>query len=253
MPERGEVAVPEASSSRPLTLCIVFAHPDDESFGVAGTVALYAGRGVRTALICTTRGEAGMTNGLAGTPAELATLRSDELACAASAMGLHDLVLFDFVDGQGESWDRTALAGAIAGELRRLEADAVVTFDCNGITYHPDHIVVSQVTQQVVAGGDAGPRARRLYYQVITCPEEASPEGPGLACVPPEAVDITVDVRDFEDAKRAALRCHRSQAADTALMLDRPPGTLIVEQYQLAWAADGWRPAPGETDLLAGL
>ncbi len=245
--------MPEAGFSHPLTLCIVFAHPDDESFGVAGTVARYAAQGVRTALICTTRGEAGMTGGLADSPGALAALRSAELTCAAGAMGLSDLILFDFVDGQGDSWERAALASAIAGELRRLEADVVVTFDCHGITYHPDHIAVSQVTQQVVTGGDAGPHARRLYYQVVTCPEQASPEGPSLACVPPEAVDVTVDVRDFENAKRAALRCHRTQAADTALMLDQPPGTLTVEQYQLAWAADGWRPALGETDLLAGL
>ena len=36
-----------------------FAHPDDESFGMGGTLALYAQRGVAVHLVCATRGEAG--------------------------------------------------------------------------------------------------------------------------------------------------------------------------------------------------
>ncbi len=42
----------------------VYAHPDDESFGNPGTIALYAGRGVPVSLVCFTRGEAGETNGV---------------------------------------------------------------------------------------------------------------------------------------------------------------------------------------------
>jgi LmbE family N-acetylglucosaminyl deacetylase len=94
---------------------------------------------------------------------------------------------------------------------------------------------------------------RRLFYQVVTCPEEASPEGPSLACVPLEAVDVSVDIGPFEPVKRAALACHRTQAADTVYLLDQPAGSLMAEHYQLAWSADGWRPGAGATDLLADL
>ncbi len=41
------------------TLLAVLAHPDDESFGMGGTLALYAARGVDVHLICATRGEVG--------------------------------------------------------------------------------------------------------------------------------------------------------------------------------------------------
>jgi N-acetyl-1-D-myo-inositol-2-amino-2-deoxy-alpha-D-glucopyranoside deacetylase len=41
------------------SLVAVLAHPDDESFGMGGTLALYAQKGVAIHLICATRGEAG--------------------------------------------------------------------------------------------------------------------------------------------------------------------------------------------------
>ncbi|MGD2027270.1 MAG: PIG-L family deacetylase, partial [Anaerolineales bacterium] len=40
----------------------VLAHPDDESFGMGGTLAYYASEGVEVHLICATRGEAGMVD-----------------------------------------------------------------------------------------------------------------------------------------------------------------------------------------------
>jgi N-acetyl-1-D-myo-inositol-2-amino-2-deoxy-alpha-D-glucopyranoside deacetylase len=37
----------------------VLAHPDDESFGMGGTLAYYSSQGVEVYLICATRGEVG--------------------------------------------------------------------------------------------------------------------------------------------------------------------------------------------------
>jgi N-acetyl-1-D-myo-inositol-2-amino-2-deoxy-alpha-D-glucopyranoside deacetylase len=36
-----------------------FAHPDDESFGMGGTIAYYAHHSVQIALICSTNGDVG--------------------------------------------------------------------------------------------------------------------------------------------------------------------------------------------------
>jgi LmbE family N-acetylglucosaminyl deacetylase len=237
----------------PVMICAIFPHPDDESFGVAGSVAFYRARGVRSALICTTRGAAGMCNGLAETPAELAAVRSEEFVCAARTMGAAAYELLDFADGAGQKWDCSELGARLEGILARWRPPVVVTFDKDGVTRHPDHIAVhSVVTGLIIAHGqELG--VRRLFYQVVTCPEEASPEGPSLACVPPETVDVSVDIRPFEPVKRAALACHRTQAADTAHLLDLPPGSLRAEHYQLAWSADGWRPCAGGADLLVDL
>ena len=50
-------------------LLVVLAHPDDETFGMGGTLALYAQQGVEVHLVCATRGDSG--RGGAGTAARL--------------------------------------------------------------------------------------------------------------------------------------------------------------------------------------
>jgi N-acetylglucosamine malate deacetylase 2 len=235
------------------TLCFVFAHPDDETFGVAGTVASYAARGVRSALICVTRGEAGMANGLAASPTDLARVRSGELACAARAMGLDALEIWDYPDGRGEHWDRCVLDEALVRAWLKWRPAVVITFDSEGVTHHPDHVAAHLVTRDLVVRRGPEFGIRRLFYQVVTCPEDASPEGPSLACVPVDQVDVSIDIRAYEAAKRAALLCHRTQATDTAHILSRPVGALGAERYVLAWAGDGASPERGGCDLLAGL
>jgi LmbE family N-acetylglucosaminyl deacetylase len=235
------------------TLLAIFAHPDDESFGMAGTLAKAAAAGVRTALVCVTAGEAGKSAGLADSPQALARVRAGELQCAANAMGIADLTLLDYPDGGAEGWDLEALATRLADQMYRIRPDVIVTFDEHGITRHPDHMALHRGVRLAIAKTGGRLNWRRLFYQVITCPEEASPEGPTYACTAPEAVDVIVDIAAFEPVKRAALRCHRTQTADTAWMLDRPDGSLTVEHYVLASAAGGWRPGPGCADLMAGL
>jgi LmbE family N-acetylglucosaminyl deacetylase len=234
-------------------ILVVFAHPDDESFGVAGTLAKYSMAGTGTALICATRGEAGQSNGLADSPAMLGALRTRELECAAHAVGVAELHLLDWPDGGGASWDLDLLARQIGNLIRSIHPGVVITFDHEGITRHPDHIAVHRATLQALESAPDRLGVQRLFYQVVTCEEEASPEGPQIACIPPEAVDVTVNVRTFEAIKRRALECHRTQAADTCWMLDRPDGSLAAEHYQLAWDARGWQPPTGADDLLAGL
>ena len=66
------------------TILAVLAHPDDESFGLGGTLALYANKGYDTYLICATRGEVGTVDEehLTGFT-DIAELRTDELRRAA--------------------------------------------------------------------------------------------------------------------------------------------------------------------------
>ena len=70
----------------------VGAHPDDESFGPGGTLAKYAGDGVRVVYACATRGEAGGDEtDDAAVHAQLGERRWSELRCAATALGLLSL------------------------------------------------------------------------------------------------------------------------------------------------------------------
>jgi LmbE family N-acetylglucosaminyl deacetylase len=139
------------------SMLAIFAHPDDESMGPGGTLAKYAQAGVRVHLICATRGEAGTVDpALLAAGTTLADLRTRELADAARALGLASLTFLDYRDsgmiGAPDNAHPDSLVSAplddlatrIAGHIRRLRPDAVITHDQYGWYGHPDHIRVYQ-------------------------------------------------------------------------------------------------------------
>jgi LmbE family N-acetylglucosaminyl deacetylase len=141
------------------TLLAVLAHPDDESFGMGGTLALYASRGYNVYLVCATRGEVGTVD-----PEHMrnfrsiAELREAELRCAAEHLGLKEVFFLDYRDsGMPGSPDNShpdaqvahsldEVAGKVVHYIRTLKPDAVFTFDPIGGYRHPDHIHIHQAT-----------------------------------------------------------------------------------------------------------
>lgn len=165
------------------------AHPDDESFGVGGTLAQYAAAGFKVSYICGTRGEVGeVTPEAMKGYASIAELRSHELKCAAEILGLTDVIYLGYRDsgmaGSADNKQPQALAAApleeVAGRivaiLRRLKPEVVVTFDPIGGYHHPDHVAMHNATVlSFHAAGDdqkypeAGPafRPQKLYFHVF--------------------------------------------------------------------------------------
>jgi LmbE family N-acetylglucosaminyl deacetylase len=157
------------------TLLATFAHPDDESFGPGGTLARYASQGVTVHLVCATRGEVGeVDQALLAGHANLAELRTYELKCAASILGLAGVHLLGYRDsgmpGSADNDHPNALVqaplGEVAGKITRLirqfRPQVVVTFDPSGGYGHPDHVKVHQATVAAFrASGD--PAAYREY------------------------------------------------------------------------------------------
>lgn len=174
---------------RKQVLLAVLAHPDDESFGMGGTLAYYARRGVDVHLVCATRGEAGEVDDkyLQGFKT-IAELRVNELRCAAGLLGLAGVHYLDYRDsgmaGSPENQHPQALAAAPVDEvaekiaiwIRQLKPQVVVTFDPIGGYRHPDHIAVHKATVKaytlasdpsVAAGGLAPFQPRKLYFHTI--------------------------------------------------------------------------------------
>ncbi len=107
-------------------LLAVFAHPDDETFGAGGTLALYARRGVEVHLVCATRGEVGEAPpDLKGFPT-VGAMRESELRCAAEILGLKGVYFLGYRDsGMPGSPDNThpqAFAAAPLEETARATA-----------------------------------------------------------------------------------------------------------------------------------
>src|SRR3954471_13241828 len=81
------------------TLLVAYPHPDDESFGNAGTIARYSAAGVAVHYVCATRGEVGMMapQFLEG-HADSAAVRTAELLCAGRALGLRGVPFLGYRD-----------------------------------------------------------------------------------------------------------------------------------------------------------
>lgn len=176
----------KSSSGR--VLLAVLAHPDDESFGMGGTLALYARRGVAVHLICATRGEAGaMQSDLMEGYASVGERRAAELRCAAGILGLSSVHFLDYRDsgmpGSPDNQHPQALinapleqvAGRIAHRMRQLKPQVVITFDPIGGYKHPDHIAIHRATVRAFelaadpAFQDEQPpyRPQKLYFHVF--------------------------------------------------------------------------------------
>ena len=137
----------------------VLAHPDDESFGMGGTLALYAQKGCDVYLICATRGEVGdvAPEHMQGFSC-IAELREGELRCAAKHLGLKDVFFLNYRDsGMPGSPDNQhpdaqvahpvdEVAGKVVHYLRELKPDIILTFDPIGGYRHPDHIHIHNAT-----------------------------------------------------------------------------------------------------------
>ena len=239
-------------------LTAVFAHPDDETFAIGGTLARYSGDGVRCSLYCATDGDAGQSSGIpVSSPAELAALRRDELRTAARVLGIETLERGGHRDGALAAADPDVVIGEIVRLLRRERPAVVLTFGPEGApTRHRDHRAISRLATAAVllagtptaypeqlADGLAPHRAERLCY--VTW--EPPPPGfePGTVGQP---IDISVPVEAWLPRKQEAFEAHRTQHQHRA-HFER----LALTSAEHFFVAVG-RPAPSNAaDLFAGL
>jgi LmbE family N-acetylglucosaminyl deacetylase len=142
-----------------LRLMCILAHPDDESLGMGGTLARYAREGVETYLITATRGERGRFGDATVRPPlqVVGETREAELRAAAGELGIRDILLLDYIDGDLDRADPREAQQKIARYLRRIKPQVVVTFGPDGAYGHPDHIAISQLAAAAIAiAGDPG-------------------------------------------------------------------------------------------------
>ena len=141
------------------TLVAIFAHPDDESFGIGGTLAKYSREQVNTYYVCATRGESGTVDAeaLQGF-SSIGELRTSELECASKELGLQRVEYLNYRDSGmlGSEDNRHAdslfaagmddVAKKICDQIEKLKPDVVITHDQFGGYGHPDHIKLHQAT-----------------------------------------------------------------------------------------------------------
>ena len=214
-------------------LAAVLAHPDDESVGCAGALALANAGGQTTRLLVATRGEAGAPDGLVD-PA-FGDTREAELICAARTLGLDEVSILDgYPDGGVADEPFARLVDEIAAWLADRRPMAVITFGPHGVTGHPDHIVVGSATRWAVeklAESGIAPNAVYVISPVFD-------PGGNLYDLSSEEQTAShrIEITGLADRKLAALECHASQT-DTAgeiaaLRAAIESGAPIYEGYQ---------------------
>lgn len=272
--------------SKPRLLAIL-AHPDDETLGVGPTLAKYAAEGVEVFLVTATRGQSGRFRGIRQDdarhpgPVALAAIRESELRAAAGVLGVHEVTVLDYHDRQLDRANPSEVIDLLAGHLRRVRPEVVVTFPPDGAYGHPDHIAISQFAlSAIVAAADpafrpgSAPAAQpyatpKLYYmawtermwaayQAVFGPARTIVDGSERHAVawPEWSVTTRIDTRRFAPTVWRAVMCHDSQVDGHAHLRDRPD-----EDRERVWESQPFyrvfstvNGGPAiETDLFAGI
>ncbi len=133
----------------PLRILGVYAHPDDETFCIGGTLAKYTAAGAQAMVVSFTQGEAGqIREASAATRRTLGEVRANELHQACRQLGVQQIVCLDYGDGKLEGTPQVELVAHIVQIIREFKPDIVFTFDDTGAYGHPDHIAISLATTE---------------------------------------------------------------------------------------------------------
>ena len=189
-------------------LAAVLAHPDDESFGCAGALALAHEAGDTTRLLVVTRGEAGTADG--ESDPTFGDVREAELIGAARAIGLDEVsILEGYPDGGIADQPFDTLVEEIAAWLAERRPQAVITFGPHGVTGHPDHIVVGNAVRWAVERLAESGIAPNAVYAISPI---FDPSGTKYDLSPEEqAATHRIDITPVASRKLEALESHASQ------------------------------------------
>ncbi|HUR17638.1 MAG TPA: PIG-L family deacetylase [Acidimicrobiales bacterium] len=257
------------------TLVTFHAHPDDEAIATGGTMAKVAAEGHRVVLVVATRGELGEVPEDMAPVQDLAGRRTDETMTAAEILGVQRVEFLGYRDsgmvGTPENeaadcfWqaDVEEAATRLAAILTEESADILTVYDENGAYGHPDHIQVHRVGVRAaeLAGTPTVYEStidRERFLELFQQAEELGLPRPedvgeiGALGVPGELITTRVDVRDFLEAKRAAMAAHSSQIPETSFFLAMPPETFAVVWGEEPYIRRGAPAGTAETSLLGG-
>jgi LmbE family N-acetylglucosaminyl deacetylase len=167
----------------------ILAHPDDESYGLGGTLARYAAEGIDVHVAVATDGAAGsIDDNWKGDRSRLVEAREKELDAASDILGVtvHRLGYRDsgYVGDQANenpaafiNADFNEAVARVRRLIEELEPDVLITHDDTGGYFHPDHIRCYEITtnafESIREAHQASPsdetivRPARLYYSAF--------------------------------------------------------------------------------------
>jgi LmbE family N-acetylglucosaminyl deacetylase len=226
---------------------------------MGGVYAQAASEGIRTGLICATRGERGeISDPALATPDNLGQVREHELRAACAVLGIKHLWFLDYKDsgmaGTPENDDPECFLRAneeealekIVRTVREFRPSVMVTFDETGAYGHPDHLKIERLS--IAAFEAASDPARfpeagvpwqpaRLYYsgfprsammQLVEMVRQLDPShmfaqlDASALSIEDSRITNQIGVSRWRDVKRQARKMHRTQADPEETMTNMP-------------------------------
>jgi LmbE family N-acetylglucosaminyl deacetylase len=250
----------------------VFAHPDDDTYGVAGSLALHANDELQLTVIMATSGGGGrIADPSLATRETLGRVREAEDVASWKALGFDlDVRFLRHPDGGLARIPREQLLSEVRDLLEETSPEVVVTFGPDGITGHEDHVAIGAVATEAFHAtrtSSSGRAFSRLLHTVV--PQSSldrlnelfrerglEPMDPTQPFMPRGVPDVTIGVRvdcsSVYERKLEAIRCHKTQAELEDVPFDLWPEMLSIESFAVAWPERRPRD-PVLTDLFEGL
>ncbi len=210
-------------TNNPIYALAILAHPDDESFLLAGTTLKFAEEGKQVGVICATRGEKGADRLNRNLNSEqMADIRVKELKQACQILGCGCSEFFKYPDGELDQMDQTKLIDELVTFIELYEPEIIITFGPEGISGHRDHIAIG--TASVEATKKSNHQVKEIWLasmpasQIDSFNEHLNSRKVHhthyhdsiLKGVPDEQL-VKIDISKYTDIKHEALKAHQSQ------------------------------------------
>ncbi len=200
-------------------LLVVAAHPDDESLGAGGLIAMAAANGAEVCVLVVTDGEASHPHSRTHAPAELARIRRREVGAAIRALAPTACTHFLAVPDGAVDAHREQVRNAVG---QRLEGCTHLATPWIG-DRHPDHEACAEVAAELSAG-----RAGLRHWQFpIWAWHWADAATADLPIPRLHRLDLE---GESSRRKQAAIACHRSQHQPLS---DAPGDATILPPHVL--------------------
>lgn len=202
---------------------IILPHPDDEAFGISGTISAYRKMNIPVTYACLTLGQMGrnLGNPPFANRETLPEIRKAELIKACEAMKLDDLRMLGFRDKTLEFEDDEKMVNLVEDLIEETNPSLIITF-YPGFSVHPDHEATARAVVRAVRRINETERPNLYTIAFANNTEEVLGEP-----------DIIHDIQDTTDQKLATLNAHLSQTY--RMMQELEPKLAAGEPEALKW------------------
>ncbi len=195
----------------------IFAHPDDDAFGLSGTLIKLNQNNNQIYEIFITSGDAG-TNQLTGKKEKnLGEKREKEALAAGKIFNIKKIWFLRYKDGSLSNNLYHQVAEKIEKIIKQIKPDFLLTYEWRGVSGHIDHIFTSMVTSFLAQKY----HLTVFYYARIKTNKKRPPY---FIFFPPgynkKDLDLIVDVSDVFDKKINAMKCHQTQIEDAKRIIE---------------------------------